>query len=71
MKRCPFCDTVMNDTSRGGIHAPEWTCPTCECVEGYGLEQLPNPDALRAEAEHLEQLAEEIETTELAMRINR
>lgn len=71
MRRCPFCETTLEQISGGGMRVDTYECPVCEYRESYGLERLPDPDRLRDRADDLEQLAEEIETSELAARLRR
>lgn len=67
MKRCTFCETVMDEVSQHSMGPDEWRCPRCGAVEGIGVRELPDPDRLREQAEELEQLADEIENGDSAV----
>lgn len=51
------------------MHIDTWTCRVCEAQRSFGWERLPDPDALRRRADRLEQLAVEVENSELATRL--
>lgn len=71
MKRCGFCHTMMQEISRGTLVETHYECPTCGYEDIYGPYRLPDPELLRSRAEELEDLAEQVESSELAVAIER
>lgn len=67
---CPFCRSLMEITSTSShMHVDTWRCRTCGAQRSYGWEKLPDPDKLRKRSEKLERLADEVENSELASRM--
>jgi hypothetical protein len=60
---------MLDLVSGGGMRVETFECPVCGARESYGIERLPDPDRLRERSEQLEQLAEDVESSELATRI--
>lgn len=73
MKRCPFCHRMMDLVSGyGALRTDHFVCPGCGLEWIFGIHKLPDPDKLRAEADELQDIADEIEAGEgLAGRIRR
>lgn len=67
-RTCRFCRSALEIVSNHSLTADTYECPVCGARESYGVERLPDPDQVRDRAEQLEQLADELETSELASR---
>lgn len=65
---CRFCRSALEDVSNHSAGIDTRECPTCGARESIGVERLPDPDRLRDRSETLEQLADEIEESEIASR---
>lgn len=48
-------------SSPGALSTTHFACGTCGCEWCHGLFELPDPERLRSEADHLTQIADEIE----------